>query len=362
MKMVPVIMAGGTGERFWPKSRQRLPKQFLNLLGNQSMLELTVKRLEKIAPLTDIHIVTRKEYAALVKKQIPDLPDSNIILEPVGKNTAPCIGLAATVLARRYGTDTVMIVVPSDHMIMNEERYLDIIRAAAEPAQRPGRPMITIGVFPSRPETAYGYIKVGPNEGKIAENHVFLVDQFVEKPDMKKAAQYIQSGQYLWNSGIFIFRIDSILSNMEEHLPELAGALKRIQQAFDTIHFSEVLTSEYTSLNPISIDYGIMEKADQVLVIPGDFGWDDLGSWTCMERLNPPGDDQNIIRGNVISLDNRGCIVEAGSYQRLIAILGADNLIVVDTEDATLICPKDRAQDIKRILENLKIRRQEQYL
>ncbi len=362
MKIVPLIMAGGKGERFWPKSRQSLPKQFLNLLGDQSMLQLTVSRLEKMVPLTDIHIVTGDEYADLVKTQLPDLPVENIILEPIGKNTAPCIGLAATILARRYDTDAVMIVVPSDHMIMNEERYLSILQAGVQAAQSSNAPLLTIGISPTGPETAYGYIRVGQLQAQLEQEQVYLVDQFVEKPDIKTAEQYLQSGDYYWNSGMFVFTIAAILGNMEIHLPELKAALNRIEQAVDTDLFPAVLNREYRALKSISIDYGVMEKAERVMVIPGEFGWDDVGSWTSMERINPACENQNIIRGNVISLDNHGCIVEAGSNQRLIAILGAEDLIVVDTEDATLICPKNRAQDVKKILENLKASRQEQYL
>lgn len=362
MRVIPLIMAGGKGERFWPKSRQRLPKQFLNLLGDQSMLQLTVNRLQKLVPLTDIHIVTGEEYAALVKEQLPDLPVENIILEPVGKNTAPCIGLAATILSHRYGSDAIIIVVPSDHVIMDEEHYLSILQAGVKAAQGTGDPLVTVGIVPTGPETAYGYIKVGQLQENLGEEQVYLVDQFVEKPDYKTAEQYIQAGDYYWNSGMFIFKIAAILNNMGLHLPELKAALDRIGQTIDTEQFASVLDCEYRAMQSISIDYGVMEKAERVMVIPGEFGWDDVGSWTSMERINQVCENKNIIRGNVISLDNHGCIVEAGSKQRLVAILGADDLIVVDTEDAILICPKSRAQDVKKILENLKATKQEQYL
>jgi len=362
MKLVPLIMAGGKGERFWPKSRQRLPKQFLNLLGDRSMLQLTVSRLEKLVPLTDIHIVTGEEYAVLVKEQLPELPEQNIILEPIGKNTAPCIGLAATIINHRYGPDAVMIVVPSDHMVNDEERYLRLLQAGVQAAQEAGDPLLTIGISPTGPETAYGYIRIGQLQTQIDQEEVYMVDQFVEKPDVKTAEQYIQSGDYYWNSGMFIFKAAAILDNMGLHLPELKAALDCIKQVLDTDLITKVLDREYRAMQSISIDYGVMEKAERVMVMLGEFGWDDVGSWTSMERINQASESQNIIHGNVVSLDNRGCIVEAGSNQRLIAIMGAEDLIVVDTEDATLICPKNRAQDVKKILENLKANKQERYL
>lgn len=363
MKIIPVIMAGGKGERFWPKSRKSLPKQFLNILGERSMLQATVDRIMKMAPLNDVYIATGEEYAELVRNQLPALPVRNLILEPVGKNTAPCIGLAASVLNRYYGPDAVMVVIPSDHMILDELRYLEVLQAGAQAVQDPGDSLLTIGITPTGPETGYGYIKTGDLTAELGKEKVYRVERFVEKPDAETARCYIESGNYLWNSGMFIFRAATILDNIATHLPDLRAALERIESAAGSDQqYNDVLDREYRALQSISIDYGVMEKAEQVMVVPGEFGWDDVGSWTSLERIGQSGEEKNIIRGNVISLDNHGCIVEAGSKQRLVAILGADDLIVVDTEDATLICPKDRAQEIKKILENINEQRLQQYL
>lgn len=363
MKIIPVIMAGGKGERFWPKSRQRLPKQFLNILGERSMLQATVDRIMKMAPLNDVYIATGEEYAELVRDQLPALPERNLIFEPVGKNTAPCIGLAASVLNRYYGPDAVMVVIPSDHMILDEPRYLEVLQAGARAVQNSGESLLTIGITPTGPETGYGYIRTGDLTAEIDREKVYWVDKFVEKPDIETARRYIEAGDYLWNSGMFIFRAATILDNIATHLPDLSAVLERIESAAgNDRQYNDVLDREYRALQSISIDYGVMEKAAQVMVVPGEFGWDDVGSWTSLERIGQSGAEQNIIHGNVISLDNQGCIVEAGSKQRLVALLGVEDLIVVDTEDATLICPKNRAQEIKKILEHINEQRLQQYL
>ncbi|WP_054694976.1 mannose-1-phosphate guanylyltransferase [Syntrophomonas palmitatica] len=357
MKIVPVIMAGGKGERFWPKSRQNLPKQFLRLVGEQSMLQQTVRRMEKMVSLNDIHIVTAEEYAGLVTSQLPDLPEDNIILEPVGRNTAPCVGLAAALLAGRYGHEAIMLVLPSDHLILNEQEFLEVLEAAIKGASSPGSPLVTLGISPSGPETGYGYIKAGTPLNINLKYPVYQVDRFVEKPDLDTARHYISTGSYYWNSGMFIFQVSAILREMQSHLPEMLEVLQLIAGSSE---FNETLRREYPKLNPISIDYGIMEKAEKALVIPGNFGWDDVGSWTSLERI-ASSNDNNIIRGNVTAVDCQDCIIEAGD-RRLVAVLGVKDLIVVDTEDATLICPKDRAQDVRKILQQLKQKQQVHYL
>ena len=362
MTIIPVIMAGGRGERFWPKSRANLPKQFLNLLGKQYMLQLTVNRLTGIAPLNDIHIATGREYYDLVSTQIPDLPENNIIIEPVGRNTAPCIGLAAAIIRRKYGDDAVMLVVPSDHLIEDADSYLQTMQAACEMANKDDNTMVTIGITPTEPATGYGYIQTGKPVVTINGQEVFEVRRFVEKPDYKTATAYLQAGGYYWNSGSFIFKVNSIMHNIKTHLPDLYVSLQEIDQVIDKDSYYQVLDHLYPRVQSVSIDYGVMEKADKVVVIPADFGWDDIGSWTSLERIHARMDDSNVTRGNVISMDSRRCIVDSESHEKLIVLLGADDLIVVDTRDATLICSKDRAQDIKKVIENLKENRQEKYL
>ena len=362
MTIVPVIMAGGRGERFWPKSRAKLPKQFLNLLGKQSMLQLTVQRLTELVSLENIHIVTGQEYRSLVSSQIPDLPSDNLIIEPVGRNTAPCIGLAATVIKRKYGQDAIMIVVPSDHLIEDSIGYLDTLQTACEAAHDYDNTLVTIGIAPTEPATGYGYIQIDKVFTQMKKHSIYQVKRFVEKPDYETATAYLSEGGYYWNSGMFIFTVDSMLRNIQTHMPDLYRNLQDICLAQNSQSYERVLNNIYPQMPSISIDYGVMEKADQVMVIPADFGWDDIGSWTSLERIRTKNDGTNVIRGNVVSLDSKRCIVEADCQEKLIVLLGADDLIVVDTDDATLICSKDRAQDIKTVIDNLKKNQQEKYL
>lgn len=362
MKTVAVIMAGGKGERFWPKSRRSLPKQFLRLVGEQSMLQLTVKRLEKFISIECIYIITSEEYAGLIQIQLPSLPIDNIIFEPVGKNTAPCVGLAAAIIEKNLGSETVMVVLPSDHIIMDEQEFIDVLQTAISAASSPGGPLVTLGITPDGPETAYGYIKVGEKYLDSSNHEVFQVEQFVEKPNRKTAGIYISTGQYLWNSGMFIFQAGSILQEMKHQLPETLEILQHIADFRNKANFEEVIQDQYPHIKPVSIDYGVMEKAQNVLVIPANFGWDDVGSWTSLDRVVSPGQNRNVISGNVVAMDSNDCIIMSETENRMVAVLGASNMIVVDTVDATLICSKEQAQDVKKILDYLKQKRKEQYL
>ncbi|MDI3534982.1 MAG: mannose-phosphate guanylyltransferase [Thermosediminibacterales bacterium] len=358
MMLTAVIMAGGKGERFWPKSRTKLPKQLLKLFGNETMIQQTVNRLTRILDYEDIYIVTNKDYAEAIAQQLPLLPEENIIVEPMGKNTAPCIGLAALHIERK-DPEAVMIVLPSDHLIKEEEKFLKTIKAAAHIAKE-GENLVTLGINPTRPETGYGYIQAGKKIKEIEGNQVFKVQRFVEKPNLQTAKKYINSGDYLWNSGMFIWKVSTILQEIKKHMPELYSGLVNLKRALGTEEEDEVLEVEYSKFNSISIDYGIMEKADSIFVIPGDFGWDDVGSWTSLERIYEKDKNGNIMKGNIVSLDTEKCIIEANG--KLIATLGVKNLIVVDTEDATLICSKDKAQEIKRLLQEVKRNKLETYL
>lgn len=360
--IIPVIMAGGKGERFWPRSRKSFPKQFLNLTGSDSMLQLTVKRLQKLVPIEQIYIVTGEDYVAVIHEQIPHLPAMNIIVEPVGRNTAPCIGLAAQVVRRRHGNDAVMVVLPSDHLIRQEDIFLNIVSAAVKAAEDAEGPLVTLGITPHQPETAYGYIQVGEAWKELQGMDVCRVQRFVEKPDYQTAVRYLESGQFYWNSGMFVFRASVIMNELARHMPELYSALELIDRAWDTLDYLAVMRQEFAVMKSISIDYGIMEKADHVLVIPGEFGWDDVGSWTSLHQIGGRDDSGNVTRGNVVSVDASNCIVEGNCHERLIAILGLEDVIVVDTEDATLVCALNRAQDVKKILDELKQGRQEKYL
>ncbi|AGB18544.1 mannose-1-phosphate guanylyltransferase [Thermoanaerobacterium thermosaccharolyticum] len=351
-----VIMAGGKGERFWPKSRIKMPKQFLKLYGDRTMIQQTVDRLKRLMPIENIFVVTNIDYAGLISDQIPELPTENILIEPMGKNTAACIGLAA-IHTERLDRDSIMVVVPSDHVIKDEETYLGVLKTAIEKAKS-GNNLVTIGIKPQHPETGYGYINFKKITNEIINNNpVHKVERFVEKPDYDTAVKYVEIGDYLWNSGMFIWKTSTILNAIKEYMPQLYSALNVIKENFDSDEIEKILYEEYSKLESISIDYGIMEKANNVYVVPGDFGWDDVGSWTSIERLYEKDENGNVIKGNVVSVDTKKCIITGND--KLIATLGIEDVIIVDTEDALLICSKDKAQNVKEVLKELKEKKSE---
>lgn len=356
MKKTALIMAGGRGERFWPKSRKSLPKQFLSLTGDgKTMIQLTVERILPLVDMQDIYIATNCSYKALVRQQLPELPEENILCEPVAKNTAPCIGLGAMHIAKKY-EDAVMFVLPSDHLIKYNAMYLDTLRRALEVAEE-GENLVTLGIMPDYPETGYGYIKFVVDQRK---GTAFEVERFVEKPDLETAKRYLATEQYLWNSGMFIWRVSTILHNMEEYLPETYAGLCRIRDAIGTSEENEVLEKEFALFRSESIDYGIMEKADHIYTLPGSFGWDDVGSWNAVERIQPANEFGNVVSGNVVTVDTKRCIIQGG--EKLIATVGLEDIIIVDTDDALLVCEKGDAGEIKKVLENLKICNRTEYL
>lgn len=356
MKTTALIMAGGRGERFWPKSRKNLPKQFLSLTDDgKTMIQLTVERILPLVNMEDIYIATNKDYKELVQKQLPDLPEQNILCEPVGRNTAPCIGLGAVHISRKY-EDAVMFVLPSDHLIKFTNMFLTTLREASEVAEK-GENLVTIGITPDYPETGYGYIKFDP---RTTEGRAYRVERFVEKPNLEVAKEYLASGEYLWNSGMFTWKVSTILRNMEKFMPGVYGGLMKIRAAIGTDEEETVLEKEFHDMESQSIDYGIMEKADHIFTIPGTFGWDDVGSWLAVERIRKTNESGNVVDGNIITINTHNCIIQGG--KKLIATVGLEDLIVVDTNDATLICAKDSAGDIKKVLENLKICNRDEYI
>lgn len=356
MKKTALIMAGGRGERFWPKSRQSLPKQFLSLTDdNKTMIQLTVERILPLVDMEDIYIATNQDYEALVREQLPELPEQNILCEPVGKNTAPCIGLGAVHIAKKY-EDALMFVLPSDHLIKMNQIFLRTLRDACEVAEQ-GENLVTIGITPSAPETGYGYIRF---DTEHTLGRAFRVEQFVEKPNLEKAKEYQASGQYMWNSGMFTWKVSTILKNMREFLPDTYAGLQRIGQAIGTEQEKEVLTKEFMAFKAESIDYGIMEKASGIYILTGAFGWDDVGSWLAVSRIKKTNDLGNIVSGNAITVDTQNTIIQGG--KKLIATVGLENMIIVDTQDALLVCEKEHAGEIKKVLENLKICNRTEYL
>lgn len=356
MRKTALIMAGGKGERFWPKSRQALPKQFLSLTEDgKTMIQLTVERILPIVSMEDIYVATNQAYKALVMEQLPSIPEENILCEPVGRNTAPCIGLGAIHIQKRYA-DAVMLVLPSDHLIKYKAMFLDTVKKGCAVAEK-GENLVTLGITPHRPETGYGYIKYKP--GKSFQD-VLEVERFVEKPDLETAKKYVASEQYLWNSGMFIWRVSTILKKLETHLPDIYDGVCTIGQAIGTEQQETVLKTVFERLPSESIDYGVMEKAKNIYILSGSFGWDDVGSWLAVERLRSCDTFGNVISGNVVSIKTQNSIIQG--QKKLIAAVGLNDVIVVDTEDALLICKKDSAGDIKKVLENLRLCGQDQYL
>jgi len=350
MKTTAIIMAGGKGERFWPKSRKDLPKQFLSLTSDgKTMIQLTVERLLPLINYEDIYIVTNKNYINLVKQQLPQIPIDNILAEPIAKNTAPCIGLAAVAINKKY-EDAIMVVLPSDHLIKSNQIFIHTIKNASTIALS-GENLVTIGITPTYPETGYGYINFEANDNNGICN-AYSVKKFVEKPNIDKAKQYLSEGTYLWNSGMFVWKMSTILNNYKKFLPDIYDGLMNIKQAFGTDHFDSVLYSEFEKFNSESIDFGVMEKAENIYTIPGNFGWDDVGSWLSLERINKTDEQGNSIIGDVIAIDTTNSIVY--SQKKLVAAIGLKDIIIVDTDDALLICHKDNTQDVKKVIQNLK--------
>ncbi len=346
MNTTAVIMAGGKGERFWPKSRTSCPKQFLSLTSDgETMIQKTVKRLLPIVAMEDIFIVTNSAYTALVKEQLPEIPTENILAEPCARNTAPCIAFAAAVIGRKYD-DAIMIVLPSDHLIANEILYADTLKKAVTVAEK-GENLVTIGITPSYAETGYGYINFGEEK-----DGAYTVERFVEKPDLPTAEKYLASGKYLWNSGMFIWKLSSVMANIRKFMPDIYSGALKIGESFGTAEFNGVLEREFTAFRSESVDFGIMEKADNIYTLPGSFGWDDVGSWLAVERINDTDDNSNYIDGDVIAENTRHTTICGG--KRLIATVGIENIIIVDTDDAMLICSKNSTQDVKKIIARLK--------
>ena len=356
MKVTALIMAGGRGERFWPRSRRNLPKQFLSLTDDgRTMIQLTVERILPLVDIEDIYIATNKDYRQLALEQLPGIPEENILCEPIGRNTAPCIGLGAVHIAKKY-EDAIMLVLPSDHLIKFTKMYQTTLRDACRVAEG-GTNLVTIGIMPDYPETGYGYIKF---DAKEPEGRAYRVDRFVEKPSLEAAKEYLAAEEYLWNSGQFIWKVSSILKNMKQYMPDTYSRLLRIQEAIGTPEQEMVLDKEFREMESQSIDYGIMEKAKDIFILPGAFGWDDVGSWLAVGRIKKTNELGNVVDGNIITVNTKNCIIQGG--RKLIAAVGLRDLIIVDTEDATLICEKDYTGDIKTVLENLKICNRDEYL
>jgi mannose-1-phosphate guanylyltransferase len=339
-----VVLAGGKGTRFWPKSRERRPKQLLPILSERTMAQETVARLGLVVEHANVWVVTGEAHAEELRAQLPEVPVEQVVAEPIGRNTAPAIGLAAELIAARDPHAT-MIVLPADHHVRDGERFREVLRRAVSLARRENA-LVTIGIAPEAPETGYGYIERG---AEIPGGH--RVRRFTEKPDRARAEEFLASGRYLWNAGIFVWRVDVIRAALRSHLPETADALREIVARWGD---GERFAAAYAAVDAVSIDYGVLEKADNVAVVTGDFGWDDIGSWAAVRRLRRADGEGNVLEGRVVALSSARNYVSGGN--RLVALLGVENLVVVDTDDALLVCAADRVQDVKQIVDELERR------
>ncbi len=347
--MFGVIMAGGGGTRLWPKSREHHPKQIHALIGAKPLVQEMTERLHRMLGNERVYIITNPHHALAIGNLMPSMA-GKILVDPYRRDTAACIGLAAVCLSK-LDPDAVMGVFAADHFIDAEERFGQIVLAAKELAA--AGHVVTIGIRPTAPETGYGYIEMGELFGIADGREVYTVRRFVEKPDVETAEQYVSAGNYLWNSGMFVWSIPTILSLFETHLPDTYARLMRIREALGTPREEQVINDEYKDMQKTSVDYGIMEKLDRILVIPGDFDWNDIGSWATVCDIISKDSNGNAIRGKHMGLDTKNCLI-VGADRKLIATIGIEDLIVVDTEDALLVCRIDQAQKVKRIVDELK--------
>jgi len=351
-----VILAGGRGTRFWPRSRTRTPKQLLNIVGKQTMLEQTVARLRPLISPDHIWSVTNAEQTAALKKQLPAAARKRVLTEPIGRNTAAAIALAAVHIRHAAKGDALMAVLPSDQFIADPEKYRRIVSAALDIAREPGR-MVVLGIPPTRPETGYGYVERMGNAIASQEFQAYAVRRFTEKPALAVAQEYVASGNYQWNAGMFFWRVSTFLDNLQHHLPKTRAELEKLAAAIGTRSYEKKLRAIYPKLENISVDYAILERATkqsgppQVFVIPAEIGWSDIGSWAAVYELLAKQPDENVFAGPGHALDASGNFLY--SPNKFIAAIGVKDLVVVETSDALLICPRDRAQDVAKIVKQL---------
>ncbi len=357
-----VIMAGGVGSRFWPVSRNSRPKQFLDILGvGRSFLQLTYDRFRGIVPSENILVVTSASYADMVKKQLPELKDENILLEPYRRNTAPCIAYAVTKI-KAINPDATMIVAPSDHFISNEDLFRNTLATALEYAAVKDE-LFTLGIDPTRPETGYGYIQANMKDSKTIDgNIVYKVRTFTEKPDAELAKVFVESGEFLWNSGIFVWNAKTICAELEEHLPEVYSLFKDGPSYYGTVREEEFIKHVYGECPSISIDYGVMEKTKHAWVFQASFGWTDLGTWESLFLHAEKDDRNNLIKCNEQIIDTTtNSIIVSKEPNKLVVVKGLDRYMVVNTDDVLMICPREDGK-FKEVIADLAVNEKSKYM
>lgn len=356
-----VIIAGGSGTRLWPLSRKSQPKQALKLIGDRTMFQHAVDRLSPLFPPERIFVGTNAEVAALLQPQAPDIPPENFIVEPSGRDSGPAAGLAAAHLIHR-DPDAIMVMLTADHFIVDVEQFRTVLAAAAEVANSGtggDGTIVTLGINPSGPDTRFGYIELGEAQEIVDGFRVYESAGFREKPDPKTAQAFFEGGRHVWNSGMFVWRADRLLAEFERQLPESYEALKKIEAAIGTQQAQAVLEAEWPNVRKVSVDYGIMEHADRVSVIPVDIGWSDIGSWGALLDVLPRDGDNNVTEGLLLARDANGCYVRS---ERTVAVIGLQDLVIVDTPDVLLVCPRSRAEEVRELVKQLEAAGQNLYL
>ncbi len=359
-----VIMAGGVGSRFWPLSRERRPKQFLDILGTgKSLLQQTYDRLSRIAKPENILIVTKDDYFSLVKEQLPQIPEQNILAEPLRRNTAPCITYAAMFISKK-DPDGIMIVSPADHYVGDVSEFVNTLKTAVSfVKEEKTDALVTLGIEPSRPETGYGYIQLDANEKyQLGEKVVYKVKTFTEKPDVETAKIFVESGEFLWNSGIFVWSASTILKSIREYLPEIYDEFERNKDKIGTDKEGKVIMEIYEKVPAISIDYGVMEKEKSVFVLPANFGWSDLGTWGSLYENYPKDENDNVIQGNnVLTFDTHRSFISVPD-DKLVVVLGLENIIVAESDGMLLVANRDFEQQIRNIVNMIKMEKGNDYV
>ena len=334
-----LIMAGGKGTRFWPLSTEEKPKQFLNLVGNETMIQMTIKRILPIIPIERIFVCTGERYVDLVKEQLPSLPEKNIIVEPEGRNTAPCIALSAMII-KRYFKDSKMLVLPSDHLIKDENKFREIILKGSKFLNKNNKAIITLGMRPDRPETGYGYIK----HGEKNNNGIYLVSKFVEKPNLETAKEYLDSGNFLWNGGMFLWKTDHIIEEIKKYIPQTYETLHNIQN-INEANLQEYINRNYFKTDSISIDYAVLERSSNVYVIPSEIGWDDIGTWKSVERYKIKDDKDNVLDSDTILIESNSNMIVNNTKK--VVLIGIDNTMVIEKDDSIYIVNKDYMENLR---------------
>lgn len=356
--MYCVIMAGGSGTRFWPRSRENKSKQFLSILGEQTLIQNTMKRSRGLVDVDNIFVVAKSSQKELIETQLSNIPEENRIYEPTGKNTAPCIGLAALFIQKR-DRNGVMVITPADHLIKKNNRFRETIRYAVELADSQAC-LVTVGIYPTRPATGYGYIQIDDEVENKEKIKSYRIKTFAEKPNLETANRFLESGDFYWNSGIFIFKASVYLKMVEEFLPEVYDGLMEIKKSIGKSNYDEVLSRVYRQIRSISIDYGIMEKTKNVCMIEGDFLWSDLGSWGQVFELSSKDSNGNRIEGNAVLIDTKNSFIS--SDKGIIAVIGLEDIVVVNNGGSILICNRERTEDVKLIVNNLKQQKYHKYV